>query len=635
VEQVALDLEVYQNYFLAMFKRASGGTKHFEMYEGKEFDVASVKAILNNFEIVTFNGNGFDIPVLTLALNGASCETLKFAADEIIKNDLKHWQFEKRFNVRYPNINHIDLIEVAPGQGSLKIYGGRMHTPEMEDLPIEPDALIAPEDRPQLIKYCGKDLLNTMLLADKLKPQIELRRQMSKEYGIDLRSKSDAQIAEAVIKSEVTKILGRRIQKAHGQTNRYFKYDAPTFLKYRTEQLENVLKIVTEGDFFVDGKGSIQPPKAFEETMVTIGNSVYSMGIGGLHSTEKEAAHKSSDKYILKDWDVASYYPAIIINNGLYPENMGEAFPVVFKNIVDRRLAAKHSGDKVVADSLKITINGTFGKLGSMHSILYAPKLMIQTTVTGQLSLLMLIEALESLGISVVSANTDGIVIKCPREKETHMNAVIAAWQKRTGFDMEDTEYKAIYSRDVNNYIAIKTDGKVKTKGAYADAGLQKNPQNEVCIKAVVEYLKNGTLVEETVRGCTDVRLFVTVRSVTGGAIKDRKYLGKAIRWYYAKGETGTIVYKKENKSGGNNVVPRTYGAKPLMDLPESVPEDVDYDWYIRECNEILMDIGAVERPPVVPIPRKNSKDWKGLLAEGKIELDPTDPKGSKYRWVA
>lgn len=64
--------------------------------------------------------------------------------------------------------------------------------------------------------------------------------------------------------------------------------------------------------------------------------------------------------------------------------------------------------------TFKIVLNGTFGKLGSKYSFLYSPNLMIQVTITGQLALLMLIEALEAAGISVVSANTDGIVSRCP-----------------------------------------------------------------------------------------------------------------------------------------------------------------------------------------------------------------------------
>ena len=156
----------------------------------------------------------------------------------------------------------------------------------------------------------------------------------------------------------------------------------------------------------------------------------------------------------------------------LYPSHIGSDFLTVYKGLVDKRIKAKREGNKVVNEALKVTINGSFGKFGSRWSALYGPNLLIQTTVTGQLSLLMLIEALELSGISVVSANTDGIVIYCHKRNQAVLNQIVGDWEAATGFNTEETEYTAIYSRDINNYLAIKSDGSYKAKGAYADADL-------------------------------------------------------------------------------------------------------------------------------------------------------------------
>ncbi|MDE5458240.1 hypothetical protein GWE18_36630 [Bradyrhizobium sp. CSA112] len=75
--------------------------------------------------------------------------------------------------------------------------------------------------------------------------------------------------------------------------------------------------------------------------------------------------------------------------------------------------------------------------------------------------------------------------------------------------------------------------------------------------------------------------------------MKDGKYLGKVIRWYYSTDASGSINYKLNG-----NKVARSDGAKPLMELPDALPNDVDYDWYIREAESILIDIGyRSERP--------------------------------------
>jgi len=254
----------------------------------------------------------------------------------------------------------------------------------------------------------------------------------------------------------------------------------------------------------------------------------------------------------------------------------------------------------VTTDSIKISVNGSFGKLGSKYSALYAPDLMLQVTITGQLALLMLIERIESVGIPVVSANTDGIVMKCPKVRYDELNLIIEQWENDTNFKTEETQYKAVYSRDINNYIAVKTDGKCKTKGAYnnpwsdhksAIFRFHKNPQTTICIEAVVELISKGNEIEKTISNCNEISKFVAVRNVKGGAVKSGKYLGKVVRWYYAKGEQGYIEYKVNG-----NKVPKSDGGKPCMGLPAEFPNDIDYDWYIKEAEGILFDIGYYKK---------------------------------------
>lgn len=580
------DTEIYVDYFLlSLLNAETGNIVEFEMFEGQPLDIAKVKKIIATYRLVSFNGNNFDMPIIAAALQGANCKQLKVICDKIIQGNAKPWML----GIEVPACDHIDIIEVAPGIASLKIYGGRMHFDRMQDLPIAPEASIAPEQRPLIRSYCRNDLRTTLTLFQKLAPQITLREQMSEQYGIDLRSKSDAQIAEAVIRHEVERRIGNRLPKRDPfeHAGKSFKYKPPGFIEYETETLANMLALVAGAEFTIQSNGVVKMPKEIADLRIAIGKSRYQMGIGGLHSTEKSVAHVADDEHILVDRDVASYYPSIILNCGLRPVHMGEHFTHVYRGIVNRRLAAKNAGDKVTADALKITINGSFGKFGSPYSALYSPTLLIQTTVTGQLALLMLIEMLEGEGIPVVSANTDGVVIKCPRSRIPLMEVVVEEWEIRTGFVTEDTYYTALYSRDVNNYVAIKPKG-YKLKGVYAPAGLQKNPTNEIVSEAVVAFLRTGVPVVDTIRACRDITKFVTIRTVRGGAMKGETFLGKAVRWYYATGVEGCITYKVNGYT-----VPRSEGAMPLMDLPEKFPHDLDFDWYIREAEDMLNDIGA------------------------------------------
>ncbi len=569
---------------------ATGNTRTFALFADHPLDMDTIRSIVAKSTLVSFNGNNFDMPLLSLALSGADNQTIKDASDAIILNNLRGFALERKFKFKtMTKVDHIDLIEVAPGMVSLKIYGGRLHCKKMQDLPIDPCASISVADRELLKTYCANDLQVTQALYLKLAPQIELRAQMGEAYGLELRSKSDAQIAETVIRTQVKAITGVMPERPIIEGGTLYQYSAPDYIRFSSALLKAALKTVQAAQFRVIDSGKVIEPEEIKNAKVTIGTSVYRMGIGGLHSTESSTSHVADEKTLLIDRDVASYYPSIILGSSLAPEHMGEPFLRVYREIVEQRLAAKHAGDKVKADALKITINGSFGKFGSKWSALYSPDLLIQTTLTGQLALLMLIEALESAGIAVVSANTDGVVIKCPVSKQDVMDDIVFEWETCTGFNTEATHYRALYSRDVNNYLAFKLGGGFKAKGAYASAGLSKNPSNEICTDAVVAFLNDGTPVEDTVHACWDISRFVTIRSVKGGAIDQQgHYLGKAVRWYYSTTAQGPIRYQLNHYT-----VARSYGAQALMDLPDQFPSDVDFDLYIAEAQTILKDIGA------------------------------------------
>lgn len=591
-KQIVIDCEVYSNYLLlSAFEPATNKIWHFEKFEGQDFDIKSVKSLMATCTTISFNGNSFDLGIIYAALCGWSNLSIKKLCDDIIKSNLSSWQIFRKHDVRIPeNWDHIDIIEVAPGQSSLKIYGARLHAPTVQDLPIEPDAKITAEQRKELRDYCVNDLQTTWLLYKSLEKQIDLRCQMSQQYGVDLRSKSDAQIAEAVIKSELHKMTGREYRKPDIDDSTVFRYLDPKIISFQTKQLQDIFKLVTTIPFRLADNGSVKMPDELAKAQIKIGDTEYSLGIGGLHSCEKSQAVVCKDDELLMEQDVAGYYPSIILQQNLAPKSMGEPFLKVYQSIVDRRLKAKRLGDKVTSDTLKICVNGSFGKLGSKWSALYAPDLMIQTTITGQLALLMLIESMELAGIKVVSANTDGVVLHMKKHQEDEMLNIAFDWMLTTSYELERTDYKAIYSRDVNNYIAVKPCGSVKRKGAYGGFSLAKNPDLMIVYDACANFLSDGTPVEDTITNCTDITRFVSVRKVTGGAVWRDRYLGKAVRFYYSKSVNSDecIRYAKNT-----NKVPKSDGAKPLMVLPATFPHDVDYGKYIKEAKEHLKLLGA------------------------------------------
>lgn len=586
---LVIDVECYSNYFLLCAMHIeTGKTLDIEMFPGSVSPRQRIARLMERNTTISFNGNGYDLLMLSALIDGYDNDGLKRLSDLIITSNKPSWQIARDANL-HNKWNHIDLIDVAPGQASLKVYGGRLGAPRLQDLPIDPNASISEAERERLRLYCRNDLDITARLYRALEKQISLRADMSRQYGMDLRSKSDAQIAETVIKSELGKITGKTYRAPSIPKDYRFRYQDPGIIRFEDPALSEVFKRILDTDFELGKNGSVLMPDWLKAERITIDGRDYQMGIGGLHSCEKRQAIVSDGNHFLAEFDVAGYYPAIILQQGLYPAQLGREFLEVYQSIVERRLLAKKEGDSVTSDTLKISVNGSFGKLGSKYSALYSPSLLIQTTITGQLALLMLIERMAAIGVTTVSANTDGVVLYAPKSLEDQAEHVAWDWMMDTSYTLERTDYSVIASRDVNNYVAVCPNGSIKGKGCFAQTGLSKNPDGQIVYDAVKAAIAVGTPIEKTIVDSRDIALFATVRRVAGGAEWGGKPLGRAVRFYYSTSVPSDqcIRYQKNG-----NIVPKSAGAMPIMDLPEGFPEDVDYRVYIDAAEKMLCEVG-------------------------------------------
>ena len=659
------DIECFRNYFFIGFRTPEGRTMGYERSDRADFDPARVRAILVKYSIIGFNSRDYDSMMLMAALSGMNNSDLKDLSDDIIKNRLKPWDVERKYGIVVPSyLDMEDLFDTNPsvgtgadddddvenlfasGSASLKTLAGRMHSKRLQDLPVHEAEILTHEQMDTLNDYClNSDCVATLELREMLREPLALREAMGEIYGFDARSLSDAQMGERMIKVGVERLTGERLQKAEFKGAYTFRYEIPDFIRFDTPLMQGVLDVIRSTDIQVTATGSVPFPEPFKKFKIAIGGSVYTMGIGGLHSTEKTRVVKSDENWQLVDFDVGSQYPSIIIKLGLFPLAVGPKFQKVYAGIKTERMAAKKAGLKQISEGLKTGLNGPYGKLGSRYSILFAPHLMIATTLTGQLTLLMFIERCELAGIRVVSANTDGVVLHVPRSMYQGMDGdrpaggvlkdIVDWWEKTTTFVFEGAEYEAVYSRDVNYYLAIKPGGKVKRKGSIANHWhpdspdysvremLKKNPNMTVTGDAIMEFLTKGTPIEDYIRSYADVRGFVRVIKAKGGGDWNGQYLGKTVRYYWAKG--GAPIYKgKPNAKTGNRVkVSESDGCRPIMTLPDdyAVPGDVDYARYVQEAYQRLERMGWT-RPTACPwqtiisrAARPQISPWQSLIS--------------------
>lgn len=657
------DTECFPNFWCLKLRPIAGQTYSFEIRDGARFTpevLADIARLFDAYCVVSFYGNRYDVPMLRGVFAGFNTQQLKWLNDQMIVSKVKPW--ELGLGEWVPE-DHIDVMEVCPGEGSQNCFAARIHHHTIQDLPHDPGQTLTELEMVDIATKCENDLDKLHAIFVAVRPMLEQREALGARYGIDLRSKSDAQVAEAVLRLRCEAATGSKIYKPNVDWNMRFMYRVPDFISYSSPQLQRALDIVRNAVFSLNAAGAVAMPHTLEDLEIKIGSSTYKMGIGGLHSQEKKLIAVSDENYLIRMPDVTGYYPKLIINSGESPISMGHAFTVEYESIYDERVAAKRrqgelkkAGDTkspayvqayIANEGGKIMVNGTFGKTGNPHSILFAPTMLIQTTVTGQLSLFMLIEWFEAYGIAVISANTDGLVTKCPRDKLHIFDWLITEWEKRTGLNMETEDYRVIYARDVNTYFAIDSIGGIKRKGEYGstrdkngkpDLQTKKNPDVEICADAVADFLSKGVPIAWTITQCLDLTKFITCTKVNGGGVKmwgegprkgdlvrdmtptlevngwaksgrkwtkdgfttdahnaykrcfeDRKpeYLGKFVRWYYSTQAPGPILTADKGYT-----VSLSYGARPCMVLPSVFPTDIDYQWYVDKAHSMLVDVG-------------------------------------------
>jgi len=189
-----------------------------------------------------------------------------------------------------------------------------------------------------------------------------------------------------------------------------------------------------------------------------------------------------------------------------------------------------------------------------------------------------------------MSANTDGIVCKCSKDLERQMELITWDWELDTSYTLERTDYRLLASRDVNSYMAVKANGKVKRKGIFNVGGLMKNPDRNIVFESVVEFLKDGTPIEKTIALCEDPKQFISARKVTGGSMWDGELLGKTVRFYSSKGSLMIDPFIHYVLNG--NKVPRSSGCRPLMDLDDWDISDLNHQSYISDARSLLKSVG-------------------------------------------
>ena len=442
----------------------------------------------------------YNIPTICSSIFNLS-KTITTSSEDNI-DAWKHWKYQ----IWFDTFDILTMLYSNKLRVGLKEIQVTMQYPNVQEFVCDWTKPLPLEDFDSMIDYNINDIESTSELLNRCKKDVDLRIAIEDEYGVRVLSKDGVNIGMKILTQkylEKTGLTWWDIKDLRSPMSVIPLKDVILpFIKYDSPILQRVLE---------DMKNQIVSPgrKGYENKFV-FNNLRYSVGVGGIHSVNSPEIIIPRDDEMLIDIDVASLYPSMLIEYEFYPKHLGKEFLEVYKQIKDERIEAKHNGDKVKNETLKLALNGLSGNLQNEHNFCYSPFAVMQIRINGQLLLLMLAEKLTQIGCRIVQANTDGLFVLLKKDAYSKVNSICREWEQLTKLTLEEDRFKAMYQYAINDYFAITEDNKVKEKGMFITAvKLGKGLTPKIIPKAIISFFKDGISVEDTIKNCTDIRDFL------------------------------------------------------------------------------------------------------------------------------
>ena len=546
-----MDYETLCNCFIAVFQhyKDSSIQKVFVVHESRndfpKFVTFLQKCVTQKEWHISFNGLNFDAQITQKILDNYK-ELSKLPVDKLI-----NWIYSYAQSV-IDKSNKAEFLEYAPYKmkikqidlfklnhwdnkakmSSLKWIQYSMDWENVEEMPHRHDQPVTnTHELESVINYCINDVLSTKEVLVHSKEQIALRQTLTKEYGIDLYSASEPRISKELFLYFLQQRLGW--EKAHIKTlrtSRTYIVLADCILPYiefKTPEFNKVL------DYF--RTKVITSTKDGFKYSINFKGVKTDYGLGGIHGAIESGVYEAKPGWTIMTSDVTSFYPNLAIKNGFHPEHLPkQEFCQLYEWFFEERKKIPKSDPKNYV--YKIILNSTYGLTGDENSFLYDPRMTMQITINGQLLLSKLAEML-SLAIpecQPLMLNTDGLEMMIPESRvEDYMN-VCSEWEKLTQLALEHDQYSKMIIRDVNNYMAISTKGKVKCKGAFEwedlskkkVATFHKNKSFLIIPKAIHAYFVHGTKPEDFLDQNQDIYDYCgAVKAKAGWHFETRKLI--------------------------------------------------------------------------------------------------------------
>lgn len=492
---VTYDCEVFAYDWLVTIKDKETGQRT-RIWNDNE---ALKMALSDDCVYIGFNSKHYDQFIVKAIAADFTPQEIKKVNDFIIGGG-QGWDCPLLKNF-YFAFNNVDIKDDMQMGLSLKAIEGHLGISVQEStVPFDIDRPLTEAERRETEFYCDHDVDTAERLIDIRKDYLKNKVHIGRLAGL-----SDVK-AMGMTNAKLTAAMLKATKKPHDDER---KYVYPENLKREYIPPEVFAFFDKMYDPSVSDKELFSGKLEFQ-----IGDCPGVVGYGGIHAAIPHYFFEETGDRVIRNKDVASYYPHLMTLCGYTSRNIPSA--KVFENVLETRMKAKASGDKATANALKLVVNTTYGALLNKYNDLFDPLMGRSVCITGQLFLLELAQHLyrDIPGLKIVQLNTDGIMVECNRADLKKLDEICDEWQARTGFELEEDSVSKIAQKDVNNYVEVQPNGKSKAKGGYLVKGISTagafNINNSCCIVATAlkEYFVNGIPVEETINGCNDIFQF-------------------------------------------------------------------------------------------------------------------------------
>lgn len=368
------------------------------------------------------------------------------------------------------------------------------------EVDFDMDRLLTDEEKEKNIAYCMNDVLATEKRFEQNISMLLAKATIALMFDMD---KTDLLQTNANL---TAKLLGATKQEVRPDLTEPLELD-----KRLNINTKEIAEAYLNHEFELNEKGKLNVSLNY----TTEDGYEMVFGSGGVHGAVPSYIHIGL--FPMRDW--GSLYPNTMVQFNLLSRNIPKDKLHRYSDLLKQRMDAKYSGEEtanikgvevptwVMINGIKLPLNTKFGASGAEFNGLYDPRNQFLVCATGQLIMTNMYELIKGKA-QFIQSNTDAhAYIPNSEADDKAIDEALDEFANKIGLTLDKDMFREIWQKDVNNYIAVQPNGKVKVKGAIGLTGGMK-VSKAIVSNAFINYLVAGKDYKEFINECNELRQF-------------------------------------------------------------------------------------------------------------------------------